>query len=61
MTPEQINTLSKMLADTKTAINETEEMLADFNACTSEISKKYLAAAIKKHAASIVSHMQSLD
>ena len=61
MTPEQINTLSKMLAKMKIAVTETEEMLADFNACTSEISKKYLSAAIKKHAASIASHMQSID
>ena len=34
MTPEQINNLSKMLAETKIAVTETEEMLADFNACT---------------------------
>lgn len=61
MTPEQINELKDMLATMKTAIAETEMMLTDYDNCSSEISKKYLGAAIKKQAAGITSNMKAID
>lgn len=61
MTPEQFEALKKMIAETKAALQEVEAMMADVEACSSEISKKYLYAAIKKQAGGITSHMQSLD
>lgn len=61
MTPEQLEELKKMLAETKTAIEETEAMVTDLGNCSSEISKKYLSAAIKKQAATITSHMKTIE
>lgn len=54
MTPEQIEELKKALAQTKAACEEAETMTSDYDKCESEISRKYLSAAIKKHAASIM-------
>lgn len=37
------------------AITESEAMIEDYSQCRSEVSKKYLAAAVKKHASRITS------
>lgn len=58
MSKEQIEELAKALAAMSKAIAETETMIADYNGCQSDISKKYLAAAIKKQASGITSCIQ---
>ena len=55
MNKEQIEELAKSLAAMREAILETEAMIEDYSQCHSEISKKYLAAAVKKHASRITS------
>ena len=57
MTPEQIERLQTAIADIINSCKETEAMISDYSKCESEISKKYLGAAIKKQASSITSHM----
>lgn len=37
------------------AITESEELIEDYSQCRSDISRKYLAAAVKKHASRITS------
>jgi hypothetical protein len=55
MNKEQIEELSKAFILMKNAILESEAMIEDYMQCKSEVSKKYLAAAIKKHSSSITS------
>lgn len=55
MNKEQIEELTKILNLMKEAVLESEAMIVDYTQCQSEVSKKYLAAAIKKHAARITS------
>jgi Xaa-Pro aminopeptidase len=57
MTPEQIENLKKAIIATSDACAEAEQLISDYMKCESDISKKYLAAAIKKHASTITSHM----
>lgn len=57
MTPEQIENLRKAIIAVTDACAETEQLISDYMKCESEISKKYLAAAVKKHASAITSHM----
>ena len=61
MSPEQIEALKKMLEETKVAIAEVESMVNDYSKCESEISKKYLSAAIKKQAGAITSHITTIE
>lgn len=51
MTEEQRNTLKSMLEHVRATLDEVEKMLADYDQCQSETSKKYLGAAILKTAA----------
>jgi len=51
MTEEQRNTLNGMLAHVRATLDEIEKMLADYDQCQSEMSRKYLGAAILKTAA----------
>ena len=37
------------------AISESEALIEDYSQCRSDISRKYLAAAVKKHASRITS------
>ena len=59
MNKEQIEELSKVLAAMREAISESEAMIEDYSQCRSEVSKKYLAAAVKKHASRITSLIPS--
>lgn len=61
MTPEQLNELKKMIAETRAALDEVDTMIADVEKCVSDISKKYLYAAIKKQASTITSHMKTIE
>jgi len=61
MTPEQIEQLKETLSQAKTSIEEVEQMIADLKACSSEISKKYLGAAVKKQATLIVSTLKTIE
>lgn len=51
MTEEQRNTLKSMLGHVRATLDEVEKMLVDYDQCQSEMSKKYLGAAILKTAA----------
>lgn len=55
MNKEQIEELSKIFSTMKNAISESEAMIEDYMQCKSEVSKKYLAVAIKKHSSNITS------
>lgn len=55
MTKEQIEELAKALAAMREAIAESEALIEDYSQCRSDISRKYLAAAVKKHASRITS------
>lgn len=55
MNKEQIEELAKILAAMREIISETDAMIEDYSQCRSDISRKYLAAAIKKHASRITS------
>lgn len=57
MTPEQIEELKKAVEATKAACDEASALISDYEKCESDISRKYLSAAIKKHASSITSNM----
>ena len=50
MTEEQKNTLKSMIGHIRATVDEIEQMLADYDLCQSETSKKYLGAAIMKAA-----------
>ena len=51
--PEQIKEVAKRLDEIKAEISEIEAMMSDIGCCSSETSKKYLQAAIVKHASKI--------
>jgi len=53
MNDEQIREVTNRLNELKLEIAEVEAMINDLNSCSSEISKKYLQAAIMKHASKI--------
>ena len=53
MTPEQIEELRKVIIAVIDACKEAECLISDYMKCESEVSKKYLGAAIKKHASGI--------
>ena len=53
MNKEQIEELGKILVTMKNTISESEAMIEDYMQCKSEVSKKYLAVAIKKHSQNI--------
>lgn len=55
MNKEQIEELSRALAAMREAVVESEAMVKDYMQCCSEISKKYLGAAIKKQVSRVVS------
>lgn len=55
MTKEQIEELAKALAAMREAITESEALIDDYLQCRSDISRKYLVAAVKKHASRITS------
>lgn len=57
MNPEQIEELRKAIIAVTDACKEAECLISDYMKCESDVSKKYLAAAIKKHAAAITSNM----
>jgi len=59
MTKEQIEELAKALAAMREAISESEALIEDYLRCCSDISRKYLAAAVKKHASRITSFIPS--
>ena len=53
MTQEQIEELRKSIETIKGSCNETEALIADYSKCESEVAKKYLSVAIKKHGSMI--------
>lgn len=55
MTPEQIEELRKAVAAAADACRETECLISDYMKCESDVSRKYLSAAIRKHASIITS------
>lgn len=57
MNKEQIEELARALAAMREAISESEQLIDDWSKCGSEISRKYLGAAVKKHASRITSLM----
>ena len=57
MTPEQIENLRKAVIATADACTEAEQLISDYLKCESDISRKYLGAAMKKHASTITSHI----
>jgi hypothetical protein len=59
MTEEQRNTLNIMLEHVRASLDEVEKMLADYDRCQSETSKKYLGAAILKTAAVFKPNVQA--
>ena len=59
MTKEQIEELARALAAMRDAISESEALIEDYSQCRSDISRKYLAAAVKKHALRITSFIPS--
>ena len=59
MTEEQRNTLNSMLGHIRAMLDEVEKMLADYDQCQSETSKKYLGAAILKTAAVFKPNVQA--
>lgn len=59
MTEEQRNTLKSMLGHVRATLDEVEKMLVDYDQCQSEMSKKYLGAAILKTAAVFKPNVQA--
>ena len=53
MNPEQLEEIKNVVEAVKAACRETEELISDYDKCESEVARKYLAAAIKKHAAAL--------
>lgn len=53
MTQEQIDELKNSLADVKSAVSGIEGVIEDLEKCTSDISRKYLSAAIRKQVSAI--------
>ena len=53
MTQEQIDALKGALRQVSDACAEAEKMVSDYSKCESDVSRKYLGAAIKKHASAI--------
>jgi len=51
MTEEQKDEIKGAIARTRAACDDVETMLADYDQCKSDTSRKYLAAAIVKTAA----------
>lgn len=58
MNPEQIEELRKAIVAVTDACKEAECLISDYMKCESEVSKKYLGAAIKKHASAISSNFK---
>jgi len=54
MNKEQIEELAKALAAMRDSISEIESIIEDYGQCRSEVSRKYLAAAIKKHSSALM-------
>lgn len=59
MTEEQKNTLKSMIGHIRAAADEVEQMIADYEQCKSETSRKYLGAAILKSAQALKPNVQS--
>lgn len=53
MTQEQIAELKSSLADVKSAVIGIEGVIEDLERCTSDISRKYLSAAVRKQVSAI--------
>ncbi len=54
MTQEQmIEEIKKSIETIKSSCNEVEALISDYSKCESEVARKYLSAAIKKHGSMI--------
>lgn len=52
-----IEKLEKALAAMTDACKDVESLISDYKKCESGIARQYLAAAVRKHASTITSHM----
>lgn len=58
MNPEQIEEMRRAVASVKETCSEVELLISDYLKCESEMSRKYLGAAIKKHASGIAAGLK---